>query len=255
LSQRYFIEIAFQGTRYHGWQIQANAPTVQAELNRCLSLLTGEEVTTTGAGRTDTGVNACSFTAHFDSSRKGLSGDRKFLHQLNSVIPDDISILGIRAVMESAHARFDALDRTYNYRMHARKDPFSRGLSWFFPQALDLENMQEAGKILLEYNDFKCFSKSHTDVNNYQCIITQAFWKFADDKLEFSITANRFLRNMVRAIVGSMIDIGLNKNDLKGFRAVIESRDRSRAGQSVPAHGLYMTSIRYPTDIFIIEAL
>jgi tRNA pseudouridine38-40 synthase len=241
---RYFIKFAYNGTHYHGWQYQPNAISVQETLNKALSLLLKKEINIVGAGRTDSGVHAKVMYAHFDSE-----DELEILYwipKLNSFLPKDIVIFDLIPVSNEAHARFDAISRTYEYHIHTFKDAFCDNLSWFHFHPLTVEKMNQAAQILLEYNDFECFSKTHTDVFTFNCKITEAFWELNNNKLCFTITADRFLRNMVRAIVGTLINIGLEKITLDDFREIIESKNRNNAGFSVPAHGLYLTEIKYP---------
>jgi tRNA pseudouridine38-40 synthase len=241
---RFFIHIAYNGTRYHGWQSQPNAVTVQATIEKALSTLLQTPTAIIGAGRTDAGVHAKEMYAHLDIEvyfeRKGL------VNKLNSLLPKDIMIYDILPVHNEAHARFDATSRSYEYKIHTYKDIFTDDMSWQFDLPLDIEKMNEAAKILLEYNDFQCFSKTHTDVHTFNCIISQAHWEKNEQSYIFHITADRFLRNMVRAIVGTLIQIGLGKKEVVEMHDIIQSKNRSRAGFSVPAKGLYLTEIVYP---------
>lgn len=196
-----------------------------------------------GAGRTDTGVHAKEMYAHFDYDTPFLIPN--LIHKLNSFLPKDIVIYAIFPVSDEAHCRFDATKRTYEYHINTFKDAFIQEQSWYFHQELDIERMNEAAKLLLNHIDFQCFSKVNTDVNTFDCTIFEAYWKEENDKLIFTISANRFLRNMVRAIVGTLINIGLHKITLTDFETIIESKNRDKAGFSVPAHGLYLTKIEY----------
>lgn len=241
---RYFIKLAYNGTPYHGWQIQPNAASVQETLNKAFSVLLHSEISLMGAGRTDTGVHAKEMYAHFDFETP--FDIPKLTHKLNSYLPKDIVIYGILPVDEGAHCRFDATKRTYEYHINIYKDAFLQEQSWYFNQTLDVGLMNEAAKLLLNYTDFQCFSKVHTDVNTFDCSIFEAYWKKEGNKLIFTISANRFLRNMVRSIVGTLVNIGLHKINLNDFIAIIESKNREKAGFSVPAHGLYLTKIEYP---------
>ncbi|MEZ0183307.1 tRNA pseudouridine(38-40) synthase TruA [Flavobacterium oncorhynchi] len=240
---RYFIQFAYNGTHYHGWQIQPNASSVQETLNKALSVLLNSRIILMGAGRTDTGVHAEEMYAHFDYDS---DIDSKILvHKLNSYLPKDIAIFNLIKVHDDAHCRFDATKRTYEYHINTVKNPFLQELSWYFNQKLDVALMNEAAKILLQHTDFQCFSKVHTDVNTFDCTIFEAYWKVENNKLIFTISANRFLRNMVRAIVGTLVNIGLHKITLADLENIIASKNREKAGFSVPAHGLYLTKIYY----------
>lgn len=241
---RYFIKLAYKGTNYFGWQYQPDAISVQETLNKALSTLLKTNIDILGAGRTDSGVHAKEMFAHFDYETE--IDTKKIVHKLNSFLPKDIAIFDLIKVHNDAHARFDATKRTYEYHIHTKKNAFESDDSWYYSLPLDVEKMNEACKILFEYTDFECFSKTHTDVNTFNCKIFEANWKQNEDKLVFTIAADRFLRNMVRAIVGTMINIGSGKVSLNDFRKIIESKNRSKAGFSVPAHGLYLTKIEYP---------
>lgn len=240
---RYFIKLAYNGTHYHGWQYQPNASSVQETMNKAFSVLLHTTINLMGAGRTDTGVHAKEMFAHFDFEP---SFDiPNLVHKLNSYLPKDIVVDTIIPVHAEAHCRFDALKRTYEYHIHSFKDPFLHDLSWYFHQQLDLDLMNEAAKLLFEHTNFQCFSKVNTDVNTFDCTIFEANWKQDNNCLVFTISANRFLRNMVRAIVGTLVNVGLHKITLVDFNAIIESKSRDKAGFSVPAHGLYLTEIEY----------
>jgi len=240
---RYFIHLAYNGTPYHGWQIQPNANSVQETLNKAFSVLLQSEINLIGAGRTDTGVHAKEMYAHFDFEKP--FDIPNLVHKLNSYLSKDIVIYNIIPVKDDAHTRFDATKRTYEYHIHQFKNPFLQELSWYFNQYLDVALMNEAAKILYNYTDFECFSKVNTDVSTFDCTIFEAYWKQEKDQLIFTISANRFLRNMVRSIVGSLINVGLHKITLTDFKAIIESKSREKAGFSVPAHGLYLKEITY----------
>lgn len=241
---RYFLEFAYKGTNYHGWQYQPNATSVQETLTKALSTILKTDIELVGAGRTDSGVHAKQMFAHFDFDQEI---DIPYLsHKLNSFLPKDIAILNIHKVHDEAHARFDATKRTYEYHIHTKKDAFESDDSWYNQNDLNLDKMNDACKILFNYIDFECFSKVHTDVNTFNCKIFEANWTKNDNRLVFTISADRFLRNMVRAIVGTMVNIGLEKVSLQDFIQIIESKDRKKAGFSVPAHGLYLTKVEYP---------
>ena len=241
---RYFIHLAYNGTAYHGWQIQPNAASVQETLNKAFSVLLRSEINLMGAGRTDTGVHAKEMFAHFDFE---TSFDiPNLVHKVNSFLPKDIVIYNIIPVHDEAHTRFDATKRTYEYHIHQFKNPFLDELSWYFHQSLDVDMMNKAAQQLLNYTDFECFSKVNTDVNTFDCTIFEAHWKRNEnDQLVFTISANRFLRNMVRSIVGTLVNVGLQKISLDDFTKIIESKNREKAGFSVPAHGLYLTKVDY----------
>lgn len=241
---RYFIEFAYNGKQYHGWQYQPNAKTVQETINNALSVLFNKTIDLMGAGRTDSGVHAKQMYAHFDIDREL---DTTFwIPKLNAYLPKDIVVYAIIPIHEKAHARFDATRRSYEYHIHSYKDAFENEGSWYFQQKLDVNLMNKASLLLLGHNDFKCFSKSNTEVNTYNCVVFEAFWIQNGTRLVFTISADRFLRNMVRAIVGTLINIGLHKINCADFNTIIKNRDRGNAGFSVPAHGLYLTKVIYP---------
>ena len=240
---RYFIKLAYNGTHYHGWQSQPNAPTIQETLNTAMTVIFNTEINLMGAGRTDTGVHAKEMFAHFDLD--STFDIPNTIHKLNSFLPKDIVIFDIIPVAPEAHARFDASQRTYEYHINRFKDVFRTDGSWYYHQNLNVDLMNLAAAELKNHIDFECFSKVNTDVNTFNCSITEAYWKQENDQLIFTISANRFLRNMVRAIVGTLINVGLEKLTLADFKAIIESKDRNKAGFSVPAHGLYLTQITY----------
>lgn len=251
-NQRYFIELIFNGTGYHGWQIQTNAITVQAVVDKALSMILRQEIKTLGCGRTDTGVHAKQLYAHFDCPQADIEKQSEtIIKSLNAVLPDDIAVKRIIPVANDSHARFTALSRSYEYYVHFEKNPFLRDLSWQLKDKPDLIKMNAAAKIMMEYRDFSCFSKSHTQVMTNNCEIYHAEWSWVnDERLVFNISANRFLRNMVRAIVGTLIEIGNGRNTIESIRSTIESKDRSEAGTSVPACGLYLSQVVYPDLTF-----
>jgi len=247
---RYFITISYDGSRYHGWQVQPNANTVQAELNKALSLILRREITTTGAGRTDTGVNASKMVAHFDALKMDAHSVR---FKLNRLLPSDISVLDLSEVRPEAHARFDATSRTYHYHIYLQKNPFLRHYAACIGFPLDFEKMNLAAQELLSVKDFTSFSKVHTDTKTNNCNVTRALWTETEKGLwRFEITADRFLRNMVRAIVGTLIEVGRGRLSIDGFRDVINKKDRCAAADSVPGHALSLVDITYPEDVFQI---
>ena len=244
---RYFIELSYNGTHFHGWQKQPNAASVQESIENALTLLLKEKTVIMGAGRTDTGVHAKFMVAHFDTE---IDFDNELLiFKLNSFLPPSIAIRNIYSVKPEAHARFDALTRAYEYRLITQKNPFETESAYHLKGNLDVEAMNKAAEKLLNYTNFKCFSKSKTDVKTYDCKLFYAYWEKHDDVLLFKISANRFLRNMVRAIVGTLIEVGQEKLNIEDIDRIIESKNRSEAGYSVPAKGLYLTEVTYPEDI------
>jgi len=241
---RYFIWFGYDGTNYHGWQIQPNGITVQSELERCLSLLLREEVSVTGAGRTDAGVHARRMAAHFDTT---ATFDAALLvKKMNGLLPHDIAVYGVERVADDMHARFSAVARTYYYYVHTHKSPFLRHFSLELHYKLDYQLMNQAARILLEYDDFGAFCKAGSDVKTTICHVTQAEWhQTAPTEWYFEITANRFLRNMVRAVVGTLVEVGRGRMTLDEFRQVIEGKRRTQAGESMPAHALFLEDVTY----------
>ncbi len=246
---RYFIEFSYNGKGYHGWQKQPDVVTVQAVLEDAMSTVLQQNIEVVGAGRTDTGVHAKQMYAHFDMQER--ISDSQIVFKFNQLLPRDIAVINLHQVKDDAHARFDALSRTYQYFISEKKNPFTTESAHFLKNTLDIEAMNEASKSLFNYKNFKAFSKVHTDVKTYNCMMMVAEWERRDGNLLFTIKADRFLRNMVRAIVGTMIDVGTRKLQLKDFTDIIKSQNRSNAGTSVPAHGLYLIKIDYPEDTFI----
>lgn len=245
-KQRYFIELAYDGTKYHGWQVQQNAVSVQELLNKALTTLLRQPIETTGCGRTDTGVHAKEYFAHIDAEaidNRPWTMDKR---GLNALLPYDIAIKNIIPVQPEAHARFDATLRSYEYHIHFEKDPFLNGYSWLLRDRPNLELMNRAAAIIMQFTDFSCFSKSNTQVKTNNCKIVKAQWEQTEKGIVFKISADRFLRNMVRAIVGTLLMAGKGEMDPEGIRDIIQSKNRSKAGMSVPACGLYLTEIKYP---------
>ena len=246
---RYFFDIAYKGSDYHGWQRQRNALSIQEVLEDHLGTVLREKVDIVGSGRTDTGVHARQQFFHVDISEK-INID-PFRTKLNSFLPRDISISKIYLVKEDAHARFDAVRRSYEYIITSNKDPFLDDYSYRFNQELDLNAMNKATEFLIGRQDFECFSRVKTDVNNFYCEIFESKWTKEDELLKYTISANRFLRGMVRAVVGSLLDVGIGKRKPEYLKQVIKSRDRKKAGRAVPAKGLYLTEVKYPGSVFI----
>lgn len=246
---RYFIELTYDGSPFVGWQRQPKGDSVQSCLEDALETLLQKPISVVGAGRTDAGVHARQLFAHVDLDDQV---DQNLKFRLNKLLPKEIAANSILEVTDDAHARFDATGRRYSYQITTQKDPFLERRSYYFPKLLDIELMNQSAIVMLEHEDFKCFSKSRTDVKNYLCDIQQAYWEQNGNDLVFFIEANRFLRNMVRAIVGTLIEVGLKRISIDDFKSVLQSRDRSKAGYSVPAHGLYLEKVYYPKHIFAV---
>lgn len=245
---RYFIHLAYNGSAFFGWQIQPEHSSVQETLETCLSLLLREErVAVTGCGRTDTGVHASDFYAHFDIEKSFTPDEcRQLVHKLNNFLPKEIVIFDLFEVEPDQHARFDAESRTYQYHICTCKNPFKLQFAYHFHRELDVEKMNEAAALLIQNEDFTSFSKVHTQVNNFICHVTEAHWDRVDDELIFTVSANRFLRNMVRALVGTLLEVGTGKISVEGFQDIINQKDRCAARTSAPAHALFLTKVRYP---------
>lgn len=251
---RYFIQLSYDGTGYHGWQVQPNGVSVQEVLQKALSTLLRQPTEVTGAGRTDAGVHASMMVAHFDwpAAHEGEGCEEapldctQLTYKLNRLLPPDVAVQAVRPVGPEMHARFSATRRTYHYYIHTRKDPFLRGYSWQVNVPLDFALMNEAAQVLLEYSDFTSFSKTGTDVKTNICQLTEARWEqLKPGEWRFTVSANRFLRNMVRAIVGTLVEVGRHRMTISQMRHAIEAKDRQRAGESVPGHALYLANIEY----------
>lgn len=244
--KRYFIELSYNGTDYHGWQVQPNDLTVQECLDQALSTYFRQKIVSLGCGRTDAGVHATQFFAHFDLVDLPDETVDKATTGINSLLPYTIAVKRVFAVAEEAHARFDATSRAYKYHLHFKKNPFKLDRSWLYKGSLNFDAMNEAAALLLNFTDFSCFSKSNTQTFTNNCKITAAYFEQVEDGLIFTIKADRFLRNMVRAIVGTMVLVGKGEIEINHVAQIIESKNRSKAGQSVPACGLYLVSVEYP---------
>ncbi len=242
---RYFIHLAYDGTNYHGYQVQPHSESVQETLEKCLSLKLKQKIEITGCGRTDTGVHARNYYAHFDTT-EAIADTDALVNQLNLFLPADIAVYRIWQVDPEAHARFDAVSRTYHYYVTREKNPFHTHDTYYLYGPLDVEKMQQAADRLKDFTDFTSFSKVHTQVKTNNCKILEARWFEQDGLLVFHIKADRFLRNMVRAIVGTMLEVGKGRMTVEGFCQVIERKDRCEAGLSVPAHALFLEAVEYP---------
>lgn len=246
---RYFLELRYNGAAYCGWQRQPDMPTVQQTLERSLTVLLRQPVEVTGAGRTDTGVNAVYYVAHFDCAAPVAEPERT-VYKLNFLLPDDISVARMTPVADGAHARFDAREREYRYYIETRKNPFTRHATWQYYVPLDVARMNEAAEALLGEQDFTSFAKLNSNNRTNICRILRADWQADGDLLRFTIRADRFLRNMVRSIVGTLVDVGRGRYTPEEFRAIVESRDLSRSSAGAPAQGLFLSDVRYPAGIF-----
>jgi tRNA pseudouridine38-40 synthase len=246
---RYFFEISYNGSHYHGWQNQKNAIGVQQVVEGALSKLLREEISITGSGRTDSGVHCVQQFFHADTT-KDIKAD-ELIQRLNSFLPKDIAIRSIVPVKPEAHARYDAYERSYQYKITRVKDPLLVGYAYYYFRDLDVISMERAAALLVGEHDFECFSKVKTDVNHFICNVKQAAWNQSGDLLVFHITANRFLRGMVRALVGTLLDVGSGKITLKQFQEIIKSKDRKMAGMNAPPEGLFLTQVKYPRSIYL----
>jgi tRNA pseudouridine38-40 synthase len=246
---RLFLEVAYDGAAYHGWQVQNNALSVQEVLENALRTILGQECPTVCSGRTDTGVHCRSQMVHFDY--QGSLPLELMQRKLNGYLPKDIAIRSIRPVVADAHARFSATFRAYEYLITTAKNPFLRDFAYFLPRQLDFENMERATTLLLGRQDFECFSRVKTSVNNFWCDIHEASWTHEGPLLKFNIRANRFLRGMVRAIVGTLLEVGKGTVPIDQFQAILHSRDRKKAGMAAPAQGLYLVEVGFPEEIFV----
>ncbi len=242
---RYFIELSYKGTNFNGWQIQPDSPSIQQELQEALSKLLREDVLVVGAGRTDTGVHASFYIAHFDTQTQALPSDPKFVYHLNAILDKDIAVRKIYEVEDTLHARFSAKSREYKYYISTQKNPFTRESTYTYTLPLDIERMQQAANLLLQTTDFTSFAKLHADTKTNICHLTEAQFSEQDNMIVFTIVADRFLRNMVRAIVGTLLEVGRLKMTVEEFKEVIETKNRSAAGSSAAAQGLFLTDIKY----------
>ncbi|WP_242926350.1 tRNA pseudouridine(38-40) synthase TruA [Pontibacter vulgaris] len=245
---RYFLEIAYDGTRFHGWQVQPNALSVQEVLDDCLSKVLRQPISSTGSGRTDTGVHASQQFVHFDVAQQ--LDTEQMVYRFNRLLPDDVVARNLYLVPDEAHARFDAFARTYHYHIMLAKNPFKRYYATYLNRLPDVEKMNQAAAILLKYEDFTTFSKVKGDTKHYNCNIYEAAWSQEGEELRFTIRANRFLRGMVRLVVGTLLDVGRGKLTVEGFEEVIASQDRSKASGAAPAEGLYLAKVEYPEHLF-----
>jgi len=243
------MHLCYKGTNYNGWQVQPGKPSIQGTIQDSLKVILKETTEITGCGRTDSGVHARNYYAHFDSEILKTKTPEKIVYKLNCLLPPDIKIYGIYPANENVHARFDATLRHYKYYISQQKEVFNSEFVWQLNKNLDFESMNKAAAMLLNYSDFTSFSKLHTDVKTNNCKVTHAFWSYENEFIVFSIAADRFLRNMVRAIVGTLIDVGKNKMSIDDFCTIIEHKNRAEAGGSVPASGLFLENVVYPYPI------
>jgi tRNA pseudouridine38-40 synthase len=255
---RYFLEVSYKGTGYSGFQTQHNANTIQAEVEKCLSILNKEKIILTGSSRTDAGVHAIQNFFHFDSALlvhqwRGIESVKHFIYKMNAMLPDDIVVKNLHKVSENAHCRFDAISREYNYYISRFKDPFTKGETFFFPYKLDIDKMQQAAEMIKEHTDFTAFSKRNTQVKNFFCKMLESNWSLKNDTFIYHVKANRFLRGMVRALTATMLQVGRNKISIDDFKNIIGSRDCTKASFAVPADGLFLIAVEYPSDFFEIQ--
>ncbi len=246
--QRYFLELAYKGTRYSGFQVQENANTIQQEIERALEIFFKQKISLTGSSRTDAGVHALQNFFHFDTEL--LITDEQ-LYNINAILPGDIVVQSIRPVKTDAHCRFTAVSRSYRYYIYSKKDPFLQDRAWFYPFTVDMDILNEAAAIIKDYQDFTSFSKRNTQVNNFQCSITSSQWVIENNCYVYEVRSNRFLRGMVRGLVGTMLKAGRKIITIDQFKEIIEAKDCTKADFKTPAHGLFLTAVHYPEDIFI----
>jgi tRNA pseudouridine38-40 synthase len=246
---RYLLAFSYDGGSFHGYQIQPNATTVQSLLQDKLSLLLGFKLEIVGSSRTDTGVHAHQQFAHFDLP-EGKKVKENAVFRLNRMLPDSLVVKGIYKVSDDFHARFAALSRTYEYRISPIKNPFNSAFSYRFGVELDVEAMNQAAALFFKHTDYQCFSKVKTEVTTFECTIMQAFWAYRGDELIFTIQGNRFLRGMVRAVVGTLLELGQGRLTMTQLQEILDSKDRCKAGRAVPAHGLHLVEVEYPASIF-----
>ncbi|GAA5041711.1 tRNA pseudouridine synthase A [Marivirga lumbricoides] len=246
---RYFFTIAYKGSLYHGWQKQPNAVTIQQKVEEVFSTIFNQPIEVVASGRTDSGVHATQQVFHLDLPDN--VEPRQLIFKANKMLPQDVALLDVKAVGNEVHARFDAISRSYQYKIIKRKDAFSADQAYYFTKELDLQKMNEAAASLFEFEDFESFSKVKTDVFTFNCEIFEAEWKQEGFTLVFYISANRFLRGMVRAIVGTLLEVGQHRINPEDFKRIIREKKRTLAGRSVPAHGLYLTDVKYPQEIYL----
>lgn len=246
---RYFLNFQYNGTHYHGWQIQPNAITVQEVMEDRISKILGTKTQIVAAGRTDAGVHASEMMAHFNAEILDID---KFIYRVNAFLPDDISVQSVKEVVADAHARFDATQRTYHYFVNYKKNPFTTQTSWYWQyDSLDIDAMNKAASRLLEFDDFTSFARLHADNKTNICDVRTAFWEENNGNLKFTISADRFLRNMVRAVVGTLVEVGRGKLNENDFVNIIHKKDRKFAGTSAPANGLFLAEVKYPEEIYL----
>jgi tRNA pseudouridine38-40 synthase len=249
---RYFLDISYKGTAFHGWQKQPNAHTVQESLEDAMKVVLRQPVDLTGSGRTDTGVHALQQMVHFDIDR---SLDQDFIYKLNHILPESIVANRLYRVPEQSHARFDAVSRSYEYHIHTSKDPFVLQQSYWVRPKIDIDRLNAAARYLMGKQDFCSFSKVHTDVAHFTCEVTEARWEQQGNKVVFHVTANRFLRGMVRALVGTMLEVGIGKKDPQWIKEILDAKDRKAAGRAVDPEGLFLTRIVYPVSVLGTQIL
>jgi tRNA pseudouridine38-40 synthase len=252
---RYFLELSYKGTAYSGFQAQHNANTIQAEVEKAFEILRKEKIVLTGSSRTDAGVHARQNFFHFDTAVpadrwKGMETERNFIYKMNAILPEDIVVKGLKLVPDTAHCRFDAWSREYNYYIYRQKDPFLKDRAFYFPYKLDIEKLQEAASVIMGYSDFTSFSKRNTQVKTFVCRVTESQWIIEDNCLVYKVKANRFLRGMVRALTATMLKIGRGKLTIGEFRDIVTAKDCTLASFAVPPQGLVLLSVEYPEGLF-----
>ncbi len=241
---RYFLELSYKGTAYHGFQVQENAPTIQAAVENALTILFKSPIELTGSSRTDAGVHALQNFFHFDTE---LAVEQKHVYNLNAILPADIAVQSIQQVDSTAHCRFDAIAREYHYYIYSQKDPFMQEKGWHYPYSLDIDLLNEAAALLMKYTDYTSFAKRNTQVYTHECSIQNAYWeRIAPNQLKFTVKANRFLRGMVRGLVGTMIKVGRSTMSVQDFELILKAKDASKADFSTPPQGLFLAKVIFP---------
>ncbi len=254
MLHRYFLKLSYHGAEFSGWQFQPNAPSVQESLEKTLSAILHEKITVVGCGRTDAGVHASEYFAHIDATRNDLHSDEQFIFRLNKSLPNSIAIHAIHSMPENAHARFSAMSRSYTYVITRKKNAIHNGLAWEVHEPLNIALMNEAAQIILQHDDFISFSKTGGTMKTSICRISESQWKEEDEKLIYTITSNRFLRNMVRMIVGTLVEVGKGKMQPQHVKELLDAKKQAAVLYIAPANGLFLSNVSYPADLSLNRA-